>query len=117
MGIFTVFKILVSATIIALASELSKKSTFAAAITLALPLTSLLALVWVQFESDDKEQLISLSWNIFWLVPPSLAFFPTFATLISRNVPFWLSFVASAALTVVIYIAYSRILGVLGIKL
>jgi hypothetical protein len=117
MHIFFVTKILISASIIAIASDLSKKSALAAAITLSLPLTSLLALVWVNYETNDREKLIALSWDIFWLVPPSLAFFPAFAHLVGRNVPFWMSFLLASGLTIVVYLVYAKVLGFFGIKL
>lgn len=41
----------------------------------SLPLTSLLAFVWIQFETGDVKQIASLSRDIFWLVPPSLLLF------------------------------------------
>ena len=117
MNVFFVSKILISASIIALASELSKRSSLAAAITLALPLTSLLALIWVHYETGAREKLVSLSWDVFWLVPPSLAFFPTFAVLIGKNLPFWISFLLAAGLTILVYLLYAKVLGIFGVKL
>ncbi len=116
MNFFWLLKILVSAVIIALASELARKSSFIAAVTLALPLTSLITLIWVYYESGDKIRIAALSWDVFWLVPPSLAFFPLFATFISKDFSFWLAFLLAAALTAGVYIAYSRILSLFGIN-
>jgi hypothetical protein len=117
MNLFFIVKILISASVLALASELSKRSSLVAAITLALPLTSLLALIWIHFESHDKAKLAAISWDVFWLVPPSLAFFPCFAWLMMRDVHFWLSFFLAALTTVAVYAAYAKILAVFGIKL
>ena len=117
MNVFFLVKVLISASVIALASELSKRSSFVAAITLALPLTSLLALIWIHFESPDKAKLAAISWDVFWLVPPSLAFFPCFAWLVMRDVHFWLSFLLSALVTVAVYVAYAKILALFGIRL
>ncbi len=117
MNFFWLLKILLSAVIIALASELARKSSFVAAVTLALPLTSILTLIWVHYDSGDKNRIVALSWNVFWLVPPSLAFFPLFATFISKDFSFWLAFLLAAALTAAVYLAYSRVLSIFGINL
>ncbi len=117
MNGFFALKVLASAIIIALASELSKKSSAVATVLLALPFTSILTLIWVRYESEDVSRLISLSWSVFWLVPPSLAFFPAFALLLSRQLPFWLAFFLSAGITVLVYLVYAKCLGFFGIEI
>ena len=116
MNALSGIKLLLTATIIMGASELAKKSVLAATLLLALPLTSVLSLLWIYIESGDRLKLADISWSIFWLVPPSLVFFPIFAILVKREISFWLVLAIAAGLTLVVYLIYAKILGLLNIK-
>ncbi len=115
MSLLAIGKVVLSAVVIALASELSKKSISLAVVTLALPLTSILALFWIHWEGGDPEKLIEISWGVFWLVPPSLLFFPVFAVLIQKNCSFWSAFALAALATLLFYLGYAKILGLFGV--
>ena len=76
-GLF-IFKIAVSALVVALASELAKRDSFWGALLVALPLTSILAISWVYAETRDNTLVTRLARDIFLLVPGSLLFFLPF---------------------------------------
>ncbi len=69
---YFIIKILLSSVIIGLISEISKKSTLWGSILASVPLTSLLAIIWLYQDTKDIGKIINLSYNIFWLVLPSL---------------------------------------------
>ncbi|MCX6130437.1 MAG: DUF3147 family protein [Proteobacteria bacterium] len=117
MNPLPLIKIFVSSGIIASASELAKKSPFLGAILLALPFTSILSIVWMHYEAVDKQKIAELSWSIFWLVPPSLSFFPIFAILLTKNTNFWLAFAVAACISFIVYLVYSKILALFGISI
>ena len=48
-----ILKVLISASIIVLATEISKRSSVLAAFIIALPLVSLLTFCWIYYESKD----------------------------------------------------------------
>ena len=48
---YFVIKTLISATIIVIVSEIAKKYTWTAAIIVSLPLTSLLAFIWLYWDT------------------------------------------------------------------
>ncbi len=73
-------KVLVSALVIAAATEAAKRSPFWGALIIALPLTSILAMSWLYTETRDNALLTQFARDIFVLVPVSLVFF----------LPFWL---------------------------
>lgn len=87
---YFIVKVVTSAIIIAVISELSKKSTLLGSIFASIPLVSLLAIIWLYQENKDTNQIIDLSYNIFWLVLPSLAFFLLFPVLL-KAMNFYLS--------------------------
>src|SRR5690348_7621027 len=84
MGPF-LLKTLISALLIAGASELGKRSTLAGAILVSLPLTSLLAMLWLWHDTRDPARLASFSMDVLWLVIPSLALFVVLAWLLLRG--------------------------------
>lgn len=76
-GLFFV-KVLVSALVIALASEVAKRNSFWGALLVALPLTSILAISWLYAETRDNLLVTRFARDIFLLVPGSLLFFLPF---------------------------------------
>ena len=65
-------KVVVSALVIALASELAKRDSFWGALLVAMPLTSILAISWLYAETRDNLLVTRFARDIFLLVPGSL---------------------------------------------
>lgn len=78
MGGLFIVKVVVSALVIAVASEVGKRNSFFGALLVALPLTSILALSWLYAETRDNVVVTRLARDIFLLVPGSLVFFLPF---------------------------------------
>ncbi|MBK6659248.1 MAG: DUF3147 family protein [Proteobacteria bacterium] len=110
-------KLVLSAGIIVGVSEIARRSTFLGAVLASLPLTSLLAFVWLYVETGDVERISSLSGSIFWLVLPSLLLFLLLPALLRAGLGFWASLAASTAATTAAYFAMIKVLGTLGIDL
>jgi hypothetical protein len=108
---------LLAALMIAGFTWLSKKSTFASALLISLPLTSILALSFVYAETRDLQKVSLLSMNIFWLVLPTLLFFLILPALLRTGWGFWPSLAGSAALMAAIFTGYSWALTRAGISL
>jgi hypothetical protein len=111
----TALKIVITAVLVAAIAETAKRSTFVAAVLASIPLTSLLAMVWLYMDTGDAEKVAALSIGIFWLVLPSLALFIALPLLLRAGWPFGASLLASSALTVVCYLAMVALLKRLGI--
>ena len=71
-------KVLISATIIVLATEISKRSSVLAALIIALPLVSLITFCWIYFETKDTLKIANLSYEILYF---GLATIPLFLLL------------------------------------
>lgn len=110
-------KLIVTALIILAVSELAKRLPGFAALVASLPLTSLLAFVWMRMEGSGNTAIADLSAQIFWLVIPSLLLFVAFAFLLRHGVDFWLGLTISAGLTVVAYLALLPVLRKFGVQL
>jgi hypothetical protein len=114
---YYILKFCVSALIIVLVSEIAKRHSGFAALVASLPLTSLLAIVWMHFEGSDSLQIVVLSNQIFWLVLPSLLLFIVLPLLIEHGLNFWLSLVLSIASTVISYLMLLPLLRRMGVQL
>ena len=104
MGYYLV-KTLVSALVIVVVSEVAKRHSGFAALVASLPLTSLLAFVWLRVDGVAPAKIGELSSDIFWLVLPSLVLFLAFPWLMRRGVDFWWALVLAIALSLAGYYA------------
>lgn len=102
-----VLKVLISALLIAGASELAKRSTVAGALLASLPLTSVLAMVWLFAQTRDAQAVASFSMNVFWAVLVSLPMFPVLSLLLRRGVGFPAALAVACALAAGGYGVYS----------
>lgn len=84
--LFTGFKILTSALVIALASWLSGKKPELAGFIVALPLVTLLTLPFSHMQYHDPETAIRFARSIFTAIPLTLVFFVPF--LLAGRLPF-----------------------------
>ena len=101
--IYNIIKILISAILIALISEVSKRSTFFGAVLASIPLVSVLAMIWLYIDTNDSLQVVQLSKGIFWLVIPSLVLFITFPFFIRLQFSFYTALSAAIFVMVVTY--------------
>ncbi|MGB4864654.1 MAG: DUF3147 family protein [Hyphomicrobium sp.] len=115
--LYTALKVLITAVLVVAISEIGKRSSALGALIASLPLTSLLAFVWIYGETGDTAKIASLSASIFWYVLPSLVLFLALPVLINQGHGFWLSLAISSALTFAAYLAMIWILGRFGIAL
>jgi hypothetical protein len=110
-------KVLLTAVLVVAISEVSKRSTLVGGIIASLPLTSLLAFIWLYGETGDSTKVANLSTSIFWYVLPSLLLFLILPMLLARGLDFWLSLAISSALTFVAYLLMTALLARFGVTL
>jgi hypothetical protein len=114
--IYYAIKVLISAALIVLVSELAKRDSLLAALVAALPVTSLLAFVWLYWETGGVARVSSLSLDIFWLVIPSLALFLVLPLSLRLGWGFWISLLAAIAVTGLCYGVLFWLLRHLGLR-
>ncbi len=115
--LYYIAKVLISALVIVAVSEIAKRSSLFGALIAALPLTSLLAIIWMRLERVETEKITELSQSVFWLVLPSLLLFVLFPALVNRGMHFWLSLSISIAATIILYFILLSILHAFHITL
>ncbi|HWH47006.1 MAG TPA: DUF3147 family protein [Burkholderiales bacterium] len=115
MGYYAV-KVLVSAVLIVLISEIAKRNTFFGALIASLPVTSLLAFIWLYLDTGNTARIAALSTGVFWLVLPSLAFFVVLPVALRAGWTFWPSLLAAISTTVACYAIMVPLLRKFGIE-
>ncbi|OGS90921.1 MAG: hypothetical protein A2Z95_06575 [Gallionellales bacterium GWA2_60_18] len=115
--LYYALKVGISAIVIVAITEVARRSSGFAALIAALPLTSLLAFVWLYVEGAEPARIAGLSSQIFWLVLPSLVLFLLLPLLIRQGMGFWLSLALSIAATAGCYLAMLPVLRKFGVQL
>ena len=72
---YYLIKTILTAIIIVIVSEIAKKSSFLAAIIISIPITSLLAFIWLYLDTKDTQKIVVLSYGTLIMTIPSFAFF------------------------------------------
>jgi hypothetical protein len=96
-------KVLISALVVAGAAELARRSTWVGALLVSLPLTSILAMIWLWRDGASSAQIADFSGSILWFVLPSLLLFIVTPLLLRAGWGFWPSLGAGCTVTVLGY--------------
>ena len=100
---YLILKTLISAIIIVAVSEIAKRYTWTAAMIVSLPLTSLLAFVWLYWDTKDAQKVIELSYSTIVMSLPSFVFFIVLPLLLKYKQNFILSLLISIISTAIAY--------------
>ncbi len=107
---YLIIKTLISAIIIVVVSEIAKRYTWTAAIIVSLPLTSLLAFVWLYWDTRDTQKVIELSYSTIIMSLPSFIFFIVLPILLKFKLNFIFSLVISVISTALAYLIFMFII-------
>lgn len=111
-----VTKYLLTAAVVVLVSEVAKRSDKLGGFIAALPLVTLLALVWLYVDRQPAEKIANHAWYTFWYVVPTLPMFLAFPVLLPK-LGFWLTLLASAAITAACFGVFAWAVKPLGVDL
>jgi hypothetical protein len=109
-------KYLATAALVVLVSELARRTGRLGAFVGALPLVTVLALVWLHLEGQPPARIADLARYTFWYVVPTLPMFLAFPMLLPR-VGFWPGLLACAALTMICFGITAYVARRLGVEL
>ena len=114
---YLIIKTIVTALVIVAISEIARRSSlFAGILASTVPLTSVLAMTWLYFDTRNVKSVIELSNSVLLLIPPSIIFFLTFPFLL-KKIDFLISLAISILLTALTYWIYISLLTKFGVKL
>lgn len=115
--LYLAIKAAISGVVIAVASEIARRSPALGALIVSVPFVSVLTMIWLWRDTGDVARIADHAQSTFWLVLPTLPAFLLVAYLLRTDIPFWGAMLAGTALTVALYIAAVAVLGRLGISL
>jgi hypothetical protein len=104
--VYVVLKALLSGAIIAAASEVARRSSLLGAVLISLPVTSILAAIWLYRDTSDIQEVSDLSWSILLVIVPSLLFFVVLPLALGNGISFWPALILACAATAVAYAAW-----------
>lgn len=109
-------KYAITAFMVVLISEAAKRSDKLGGLIAALPLVTVLTLIWLYAEQQPSEKIANHAWYTFWYVLPTLPMFLVFPFLLPR-IGFWWTMAASVVITLVCFVAAALVLKRFGIVL
>ena len=109
-------KYLLTAGIVILVSELAKRSDKLGGLVAALPLVTVLTLVWLYLENQSMEKIANQAWYTFWYVLPTLPMFIAFPLLLPK-LGFWPTLICSILITMASFGGFVILLRRFGIEL
>jgi hypothetical protein len=110
------FKYLTTAALVVLISEAAKRSDKLGAAIGALPIITVLALVWLHVEGQPQDKLANHASLTLWYVLPTLPMFALFPKALA-SFGFWPALAFSAVLTGVLFFVTAMVARVFGVNL
>lgn len=110
-------KLLISALIIVLVTKVQLFSDRLSALIIALPLTSLLAMVWMHQAGQSPQRVANHAEGTFWFVLPTLPMFLIFPWMLRSGWGFWTALAVNCAITVAFFWITVMVLRRFGIDL
>ncbi len=111
-----IVKYLVTAVVVVAATEIAKRSDKLGALIVALPIVTILAMIWLYVEKQPVEKIANHAWYTFWYVVPTLPMFLIFPSLLFRF-GFWFSLVISGVITLACFWLFALFIKPFGINL
>ena len=115
--VWYVIKIALTAVVIVVVSEISKRLPLLGSLIASLPLISVLGMIWIYQETKDNQKLISHAEGTFWYVLPSLPMFLVMPWMMKKGISFYLSLGAGILLTVILYVIMTKLLSRFGLSI
>ena len=114
--LWLVTKYFLTAAVVVLVSEAAKRSDRLGGLIAALPLVTVLALIWLYVEEQPMEKIANHAWYTFWYVVPTLPMFLAFPVLLPRF-GFWPTLLVCIIITAVCFGLFALAVRRFGIEL
>jgi len=114
--LWIITKYLITAGVVVLVSEAAKRSDRLGGLIAALPMVTILALIWLYVEKQSEQKIANHAWYTFWYVIPTLPMFLAFPWLLSK-IGFWLTLVICCALSICSFVIFAALVKRFGVEL
>jgi len=109
-------KYLITAGLVVFISEMAKRSDKLGGFIAALPLITLLTLIWLYVEKQSDEKIANHAYYTFWYVIPTLPMFLLFPYLLPK-LGFWVTMGASVVVTIICFGLFALFMKGIGVEL
>lgn len=109
-------KYLITAAVVVLVSEAARRSDRLGGFIGALPIVTMLTLIWLHLEQQPESKVANHAWYTLWYVIPTLPMFAAFPFLLQR-LGFWPSMLASVLITAACFGLFALAMKRFGIQL
>jgi hypothetical protein len=113
---YLIIKYLITAAVVVLVSEFAKANDKLGSLVAALPLVTVLALIWLHVEKQPISKIANHAYYTFWYVIPTLPMFLLFPYLLPKW-GFWPTLLTCIAFALVVFYVYAIVLKQFGINL
>jgi hypothetical protein len=113
---YLLIKYFITAAVVVLVSELAKANDKLGSLIAALPLVTVLTLIWLYVEQQPTTKIANHAYYTFWYVLPTLPMFLLFTFLLPK-IGFWSTLLSCIVVTLVIFFVYASVLKNFGIDL
>lgn len=100
---FDVVKVLLTAVIILAVNKIQLFNDRLSALLISLPLTSILAMIWMHQGRQSPERIANHAEGTFWFVLPTLPMFLVFPWMLRNGWGFWTTLIANCLLTAALF--------------
>lgn len=109
-------KYVITSAVVVLVSEFAKRSDKLGGLIAALPLVTVLTLIWLYYEQQSPVKIANHAWYTFWYVVPTLPMFLIFPKLMMR-MGFWPALCISMVSSMALFFIFAVVLRRFGIEL
>jgi F0F1-type ATP synthase assembly protein I len=113
---YIIFKYFITAGVVVMVSEFAKRSDKLGGLIAALPLVTVLTLIWLYVEQQPISKIANHAYYTFWYVLPTLPMFLLFPYLLPKW-GFVLSLISCVIFTVVTFFLFALLVKQFGIDL
>ena len=110
------FKYLITAGVVGMVSEFAKRSDRLGGLIAALPLVTVLTLIWLYVEHQPTSKIANHAYYTFWYVLPTLPMFLLFPYLLPKW-GFVLTLLSCVMFTIVTFLLFALLVKQFGIDL
>jgi hypothetical protein len=115
--LYLAIKATLSGVIVAAVSEIARRYPGWGGLVASLPLTSLMAMMWLWHDSADRGRVAALSVSTVWFLLPSIPLFFALPILLRSSFGFWLSMALCIVGTLALYAFWFWAAAKIGLKL
>ncbi len=113
---YLVIKYLITASVVVLVSEIAKRSDKLGGLVAALPIVTVLTLIWLHVEQQPISKIGNHAYYTFWYVLPTLPMFLLFPYLLPK-LGFVMSLMGCLLFTIVLFAGFTLLMKRFGIAL